>query len=77
MGAESIDRSQTDDQRGRDQRTEEQRRFLTILPLTIAIAGLPEIEHGRHLTEGQMEARGTSLRAAYKIAKQVLLDIGR
>ena len=64
MGAEGIDRQQ--------QKVQE---FLRLLPLTLAVAGLPEVEAGRHLNEGQMEARATTIRAAYKVARQIVLDV--
>jgi hypothetical protein len=51
--------------------------FMRLLPLTLAVAGLPEAEPGRHLNEGQMEARATTLRAAYKVARQIVLDIAK
>lgn len=51
--------------------------FLQLLPLTIAVAGLPPGEAGRFLNEGQMEVRATTLRAAYKIARQMLIDLSR
>jgi len=66
MGAEGIDRQQ--------QKVQE---FLRLLPLTIAVAGLPEVEPGKHLNEGQMEARVTTIRTAYKLARQVVLDIAK
>jgi hypothetical protein len=66
MSSEPVDRQQ--------QKINE---FLRLLPLTMAIAGLPEIEHGKHLNEGQMEVRGTTLRNAYKIARQVILEIAK
>ena len=66
MGTEGVDRSQ--------QKVQE---FLRLLPLTLAVAGLPEVEQGRHLNEGQMEARATTIRAAYKVARQIILDIAR
>jgi hypothetical protein len=66
MGAEGLDRQQ--------QKVQE---FLRLLPLTIAVAGLPETEPGRHLNEGQMEARATSIRAAYKVARQIILDLAQ
>jgi hypothetical protein len=47
------------------------------MPLTLAVAGLPAAESGRHLNEGQMEARATTLRAAYKIARQIILDVAK
>lgn len=66
MGTEGVDRQQ-----------QKVREFLQLLPLTIEVAGLPESEPGRHLTEGQMEARATSIRAAYKIARQIILDVAK
>ena len=66
MGAEGIDRQQ--------QKVQE---FLRLLPLTIAVAGLPEVEPGKHLNEGQMEARATAIRTAYKIARQLILEVAK
>jgi hypothetical protein len=66
MSAEGADRQQ--------QRINE---FLRLLPLTMAIAGLPESEQGKHYNEGQMDVRGTTLRLAYKIARQVILEIAK
>ena len=36
------------------------REFMGLLPLTMAIAGLPAAEPGRYFTESQMEARATA-----------------
>jgi hypothetical protein len=66
MGSEGIDRQQ--------QKINE---FLRLLPLTAAIAGLPDCEHGRHFNEGQMELRAQTLRNAYKFARQLILDIAK
>ena len=66
MGSEGIDRQQ--------QKINE---FLRLLPLTAAIAGLPECELGRHFNEGQMELRAQTLRNAYKFARQLILDIAK
>ena len=66
MGTEGVDRSQ--------QKVQE---FLRLLPLTLSVAGLPEVEPGRHLNEGQMEARATTIRTAYKIARQIILDVAK
>jgi hypothetical protein len=49
--------------------------FLRLLPLTVEIAGLPRSEVGRNFNEAQMEVRAVTLRAAYKIARQMLGDI--
>jgi len=64
MGTEGVDRQQ--------QKVSE---FMRLLPLTMEIAGLARAEPGRHLTESQMEARVTTIRTAYKLARQVILEI--
>jgi hypothetical protein len=66
MGTESADRQQV-----------KVREFMSLLPLTLAVAGLPQAESGRHFNEGQMEARATTLRAAYKVARQIILEIAK
>jgi hypothetical protein len=53
------------------------REFMSMLPLTIELAGLPKAEAGRHFTDGQMEVRVNSLRNAYKLARQLLIDISK
>jgi len=64
MGTEGVDRQQ--------QKINE---FMRLLPLTLEIAGLAHSQPGTHLNEGQMEVRGNTIRQAYKIARQVLVDI--
>jgi hypothetical protein len=66
MSTEPVDRQQI-----------EMRNFMSLLPLTLEIAGLPETEPGRYLNEGQMEVRATALRNAYKIARRALREIGK
>jgi hypothetical protein len=51
------------------------REFMSLLPLTLEIAGLAHAEVGKHFNEGQMEARATTLKTAYKIARQIILDV--
>ncbi len=51
---------------------EQQRRyreFLDLLPLTLALAGLPQSEHGRYYGEEQIEARLFTIRHANKAAR--------
>ena len=50
---------------------------MQLLPLTLAVAGLSQVEPGRLLTDGQMEARATSIRNAYKIARQAPFEIAK
>jgi len=64
MGTEGVDRQQ-----------QKAREFLSLLPLTLAVAGLPQSAPGQYLNEGQMENRATTLRTAYKIARQIILDV--
>ena len=45
------------------------REFIELLPLTLALAGLPPSESGRYYSEEQMETRMFTLRHAYKAAK--------
>ena len=46
--------------------------FMSLLSLTLAIAGLPEAEPGKYFTESQLEARSMTIRTAYKIARQLV-----
>jgi hypothetical protein len=60
---------------GADTRQIKYREFMNLLPLTLAIAGLPEAEPGKYHNEGQMENRAAVLRTAYKVARQVIQEI--
>ncbi|MCS6851482.1 MAG: hypothetical protein NZ700_09995 [Gemmataceae bacterium] len=66
MGTESVDRQQ-----------QRLREFMSLLPLTLEIAGLPRAEPGRHFNEGQMEVRANTIRTAYKMARQLALEIAK
>lgn len=50
------------------------REFLDLMPLTIALAGLPTSDIGKYYTEEQMETRVFALRHAYKLARQFARD---
>jgi hypothetical protein len=58
-----------------DLRQVKYKEFMTLLPLTLAVAGLPESEQGKYYTEGQMENRAGTLRAAYKVARQLIQEV--
>jgi hypothetical protein len=60
-----------------DRQQQEMRNFLSLLPLTVEIAGLPQTEAGRFLNEGQMEVRATAIRNAYKVAKRVVREVAK
>ena len=51
--------------------------FMSLLPLTIEIAGLPTADHGKYFTEGQLEARVGMLKTAFKQARQLVIDIAK
>ena len=60
-----------------DRQQQKVREFMGLLPLTLAIAGLPEGEHGKVFTEGQLESRALTVKTAYRIARQVLVDVSK
>ncbi|HCS50936.1 MAG TPA: hypothetical protein DIW81_04980 [Planctomycetaceae bacterium] len=45
--------------------------FIDLLPLTIALAGLPHSEAGRYYGEEQIESRLYTVRHAYKAARAI------
>lgn len=59
---------------------EQQRRykeFLDLLPLTLALAGLPASEPGRYYGEEQIETRLFAIRHAHKAARNLVREIVR
>lgn len=48
--------------------------FLDLMPLTIALAGLPPSEPGRYYSEEQIETRLFSVRHAFKAARQLVRE---
>jgi hypothetical protein len=51
---------------------QEYKRFVELLPLTLALAGLPPAEHGRFFTEDQLESRAMTVRKAYNRALELV-----
>jgi hypothetical protein len=62
---------------GTDRTQLRQKEFMQLLPLTLAIAGLPECEHGKYYNEGQLEVRANMLRTAFKFARQIVIDVAK
>jgi hypothetical protein len=62
---------------GADRAQTKQREFMQLLPLTLAIAGLPEAEHGKYYNEGQLEVRANVLKGAFKYARQLVIDLSK
>ena len=50
------------------------REFLDLMPLTLALAGLPPSDHGRYFTAEQIESRLFTIRHAWKDARQVVRE---
>jgi hypothetical protein len=58
--------------------TDQQRRykeFLELMPLTLALAGLPPSEHGKYYNEEQIETRLFAIRHAHKAARQLVREM--
>lgn len=51
--------------------------FLSLVPLTFELAGLAKASPGSFFNDGQMEARATAIKNAYKVARQILVDISK
>jgi hypothetical protein len=49
--------------------------FMQLLPISAELAGLPRSEHGKYFTPEQIEARVITLRAAFKVARQMMVEI--
>jgi len=47
------------------------REFLDLMPLTLALAGLPASDSGKYYSEEQIESRVFTVRHAYKFARQI------
>lgn len=57
---------------------EQQRRyreFLDLMPLTLALAGLPQSDNGKYYTEEQIETRLFVLRHAFKAARSLAREM--
>jgi len=50
------------------------REFLDLLPLTLALAGLPHSDQGRYYTEDQIAARVYTIKHAFKAARGVMRE---
>ena len=51
------------------------RDFLDLLPLTVALAGLPQSDSGRYYGEEQIESRLYTVRHAYKAARSLAKEV--
>lgn len=51
------------------------REFLDLLPLTLAIAGLPPASEGRNFTTEQMDFRAQVVANAFKVARRLAREV--
>jgi hypothetical protein len=58
-----------------EQQQRRYREFLDLLPLTLALAGLPVSEVGKYFREDQIEGRVFTLRHAYRAARQFAREV--
>lgn len=49
--------------------------FMQLMPLTLELAGLPKSDHGKYYSEEQIQARAMTIRNAYKVARQLVIDL--
>jgi len=50
--------------------------FMSLLPLTLELAGLSKAPVGVVFTPDQMEGRAMSIRSAFKLARNLVREIG-
>jgi len=60
-----------------DRQQAKMKEFMQLLPLTVELAGLSHAEGGRPFTEAQLEGRAMAIRAAYRVARQLVLDVAK
>lgn len=60
-----------------DRQQAKMKEFMSLLPLTLELAGLTRAEPGKPFTEGQMDVRVITIRNAYKLARQLVIDISK
>jgi hypothetical protein len=60
-----------------DRQQTKMKEFMSLLPLTVELAGLTHAEPGRPFTESQLEARAMAIRSAYKAARQLVIDVSK
>jgi hypothetical protein len=60
-----------------DRQQAKMKEFMSLLPLTLELAGLHRSEPGKPFTDGQMEGRVMMVKAAYKQARQIVIDIAK
>lgn len=65
----------TEPQANQNETQRKYKEFMELLPLTLALAGLPPSEPGRYYGEEQIETRVFAIRHAYKAAKSLVREV--
>jgi hypothetical protein len=58
-----------------DKQQQRVKEFMQLLPVTVELAGLPKSEPGHYYSPEQIEARAITLKHAFKVARQTVVDI--
>lgn len=65
----------TEPQANQNEAQRKYKEFMELLPLTLALAGLPASEIGRYFGEEQIETRVFAIRHAHKAAKNLIREV--
>ena len=60
---------------GADRQQLKAHEFMGLLPLTAELAGLPRAEAGHYYTESRLLKAHITIATAFKIARQIVLDV--
>ena len=61
---------------GMEQRQQRMKEFVQLLPLTLELAGLPKAQTNQIFTADQMDLRVSQIRGAYKLARNLVKEMG-
>ncbi len=67
--------SEAERQPSMDKQQARAREFLQLMPLIMELAGLPKSETGHYYNEDQIQARAITVKYAYRVARQLLVEI--
>ena len=57
-------------------RQQRMKEFMSLLPLTLELAGLPKCHPDRLFSNDQLEARAITIRSSYKVARTIVREVG-
>ena len=57
-------------------RQQRMKEFMSLLPLTLELAGLTKCHPDRLFSNDQLEARAITIRSSYKVARTIVREVG-